>query len=144
MQELAYPLPPIKILFLEHNGEQHYKATVDEHAEVKWQGLSQVLKKGRGLWALPPVKLELLRQTLEKYDFLNLDKPEPEGQHPYSYTTTDLGSYTITVIFTDGRKKTILHDLGRQDMPKKLFQLERRLKTILGIRKWAGPPMILE
>jgi hypothetical protein len=88
--------------------------------------------------------LELLRQTLEKYDFLNLDKPEPEDRQPYSFTNGDFGSCTITVIFMDGSRKTIVHDLDRQDLPKKLHQLERRLETILGTRKWAGPPMILE
>lgn len=141
--EPRYPLPPIRILHLERNGYQRYKATIDQHAEIKWLGLRDVLKEGRRMWALPPIKLELLRQTLEKYDFLNLDRTKDTDWGGLC-VCPDPGSFTITVIFVDGSQKTIVHDFSRIDMPNKLHQLERRLETILGTRKWAGPPMILE
>ena len=143
MEEPKYPLPPIRILHLERTGAQYYKATINEHAEVKWQGIRFVLQEGHRMWAIPPVKLELLRQTLEKYDFLHLDKPK-DTEWGGICMCPDLGIFTITVIFMDGSRKTIVHDLNRIDMPNKLHQLERRLETILGVRKWAGPPMILE
>lgn len=101
------------------------------------------MREGQRLWALPPVKLELLRQTLEKYDFLNLHKPE-DTDWITPCTCPDFGSCTITAVFMDGSKKTIFHDLNRQDLPRKLHQLERCLETILGTRKWAGPTMIIE
>lgn len=142
-QEPKYPLPPIRILFVERNSGQRYKAAIDERAEVKWDGIRAVAQEGRRLWALPPVKLELLRQTLEKYDFLNLDKPK-DTEWGGLCISPDFGTFTITVIFMDGSRKTITHDLNRIDMPNKLHQLERRLETILGVRKWSGPPMILE
>lgn len=143
MEEPKYPLPPIRILHLERDGAQRYKATVNEHAEVKWLGIGDVLKIGQRMWTIPPVKLELLRQTLEKYDFLNLDKPK-DTEWGGICICPDFGTCTITVIFMDGSAKTIVHDLSRINMPNKLHQLERRLETILGTRKWAGPPMILE
>ena len=141
--EPNYPLPPIRILRLEREGIQHYKAAINEHAEVKWQGIRDVFKEGQRMWDILPVKLELLRQTLEKYDFLNLDKPKDTEWGGLCFCQ-DLGTFTITAIFMDGSEKTIIHDLNRIDMPNKLHQLERRLETILGTRKWAGPPMILE
>lgn len=143
MEEPKYPLPPIRLLSLERNGAQRYKAAVNEHAEVKWLGIGDVLTVGQRMWAIPPVKLELLRQTLEKYDFLNLDKPK-DTEWGGICISQDFGTCAITVIFVDGTSKTIVHDLSRIDMPNKLHQLERRVETILGTRKWAGPPMILE
>jgi hypothetical protein len=139
----AYPLPPVRLLYIERHGYQHYKATIDKHAEVRWEGINDVLQEGRRLWALPLAKMELLRQTLEKYDFLHLDRPKDTPFPCYSLDPSS-GTFTLTVIFMDGTRKTIVHDLDRQDMPRKLHQLERRLETILGTRKWAGPPMIIE
>jgi len=138
-----YPLPPIRILSIARDGYQQYKATIDQYAEVKWDGINMVAVEGRRLWALPPVKLELLRQALEKYDFLNLYNPD-EWSILQPISCPSNGSYTITAVFMDGSAKTIDYNLDRSDLPRKLFQLERRLETILGVRKWAGPAPLIE
>ena len=140
----GYPLPPIRILHLARTGDRAYTATADKYGQVKWNGKSLVAVKGRGLWDIPPVKMELLRQCLEKYDFLNLDKTGQDGPFFGMHYSADLGSCIITVIFMDGTRKTIKHDMMDDTMPKKLFQLESRIETILGIRKWAGRPPMME
>lgn len=140
--EPTYPLPPIRLLQVERTGYQSYKAAIDAHAEVRWTGISGVLAEGRRIWALPPAKLEALRQCLEKYDFLNLD----EAEKPYirAITDPDPGTLAITAIFSDGSRKEILHDLNDYPVQEKLWQLGRRVETILGIRKYAGKPPLLE
>ncbi|OGR43848.1 MAG: hypothetical protein A2X35_09050 [Elusimicrobia bacterium GWA2_61_42] len=140
-----YPLPPIRILHLARTGDRAYTATADKYGQVKWNGKSLVAVKGRGLWDIPPVKMELLRQCLEKYDFLNLDKNDLGPYESFgAVCDPDFGSCIITVIFANGTRKTINHNMMDESMPKKLFQLESRIETILGIRKWAGRPPMME
>lgn len=139
--EPGYPLPPIGLLRLERAGAQEYTAAIDDNARVKWHGKRCVEVPGRRLWNIAPIKMELLRQCLEKYDFLNLDKKNPDDTMFYNIQgESDYASCTITVIFRDGSRKIIKHDINTDNMPKRLFQLESRIETILGTRKWAGRP----
>lgn len=145
-KEPSYPLPPIRVLHYVRDAVQGYKVTVDEHAEVKWEGISDVAVTGKRLWALPPAKMELLRQCLEKYDFLNLDRPKLDENRILGGFCgfPDFGNYTITVIFKDGTTKKIHHDMNSDDLDKKIWKLERQLETIIGVRKYAGKPSLLE
>lgn len=139
--EPKYPLPPIRILSIERDAPlQHYKAVIDRHAEVKWQGIWHVLEKGNRMWAIPQIKMEALRQTLEKFDFLNIDRPKEDFPILPPHVDPSPGTFTITAVFMDGSSKTIQHDFVSGERQSKLHRLEARLETILGTRKRAGPP----
>lgn len=142
--EPKYPLPPIKVLHFERKGYQRFKATLDANGEVKWHGIAVVLVEGRRRWAIPKPKLELLRQLLEKYDFLNLDETPSDDMRWIHVIHGGIGTSVITAIFADGSSKTISYDIYGAGASPKLYKLERRIETVLGVRKWSGPLPLVE
>ena len=134
-----YPLPPIKVLILErtacYGSCPIYTVSVDDNCEVRWLGRDYVEIKGARIWAISRIKMDLLHKCLERYDFLNLDKPQMKL---FGLCGSDGPSCITTAIFADGSRKRINHNMGDESMPEQLTRLEDRIDAILGTGKYVG------
>jgi hypothetical protein len=83
----------------------------------------------RDSWTLSKKKMASIVRYIKEVDFFSLDDD-------YSvHDIEDFPSWTITVVMSDGRSKTVHHYEGDASAPLTLINFEQQLKKILGVEK---------
>jgi hypothetical protein len=112
-----------------------YRVTLERSGAVRFEGRRFVADSGVFTGKVPAERVDSLLAELEASGYFGFDDSYRSGDAVCTRYATDLPT-VITEVRIGGRTKRIEHDRGCADAPRALSDLETRIDTVAGVRRW--------